>query len=128
MSGNLSKIDILRIFKDNLLDFLDDLVNHFPHESDFVMLQLVCSDSPIEPIIDKFSKIIIPYKKMVEEENEVFFLEKCSTILKDIKSLNTDKIDHFKRIWTSPRMTRDDKKQMFRWFKLFLSLSVQWTT
>jgi len=121
MSG-MTKSEILRHFKDNLIIFVDALVEKFPQEYDLHLLRLVIEDAPIEPIIIDFGQIIIPYAEMVIAKNDAFFLEKCSTLLKGIVP-DTVQLDHFKRIWLSSDFSADDRTQLWRWFRLFLTLA-----
>ena len=121
MSG-MTKSEIMRHFRENLIVFVDALVEKFPQEYDLHLLRLVIEDAPIEPIIVDFGKIIIPYADMVMSRNDVFFLEKCSTLLKGIVP-DTVELDHFKRIWLSSDFSPDDRNQLWRWFRLFLNLA-----
>jgi hypothetical protein len=65
---------------------------------------------------------------MIISRNEIFFLEECGKILKNSAGVNIEnsKIDHFKKIWTSPILTDEDREQIWRWFKLFLKLSKEY--
>ena len=121
MSG-MTKSEIMRHFRENLIVFVDALVEKFPQEYDLHLLRLVIEDAPIEPIIVDFGQIIIPYADMVISRNDVFFLEKCSTLLKGIVP-DTVELDHFKRIWLSRDFSPDDRNQLWRWFRLFLNLA-----
>ena len=121
MSG-MTKSEIMRHFRENLIVFVDALVEKFPQEYDLHLLRLVIEDAPIEPIIVDFGQIIIPYADMVMSRNDVFFLEKCSTLLKGIVP-DTVELDHFKRIWLSSDFSPDDRNQLWRWFRLFLNLA-----
>jgi hypothetical protein len=121
MSG-MTKSEIMRHFRENLIVFVDALVEKFPQEYDLHLLRLVIEDAPIEPIIVDFGQIIIPYADMVMSRNDIFFLEKCSTLLKGIVP-DTVELDHFKRIWLSSDFSPDDRNQLWRWFRLFLNLA-----
>jgi len=118
----MTKSEIMRHFRENLIVFVDALVEKFPQEYDLHLLRLVIEDAPIEPIIVDFGQIIIPYADMVMSRNDVFFLEKCSTLLKGIVP-DTVELDHFKRIWLSSDFSPDDRNQLWRWFRLFLNLA-----
>ena len=121
MNG-MTKTEIMKHFRENLIVFVDALVEKFPQEYDLHLLRLVIEDAPIEPIIIDFGKIIIPYADMVNSRNDAFFLEKCQSLLKGIVP-DTVELDHFKRIWLSSEFSQDDRVQLWRWFKLFLTLA-----
>jgi len=121
MNG-MTKTEIMKHFRENLIIFVDALVEKFPQEYDLHLLRLVIEDAPIEPIIIDFGQIIIPYADMVHARNDAFFLEKCQSLLKGIVP-DTVELDHFKRIWLSSEFSQDDRVQLWRWFKLFLTLA-----
>ena len=128
MSRSLSKIEILRLFREKIIDFFDALIEQFPNEGDFIMLRILVEDAPVEATIKNFYKVVFPHSEMITSKNEKFFLEKCPEILKSIpgSSIETNKIEHFKRVWLSPILTDEDKEQMWKWFNLFLNLSQQY--
>ena len=128
MSRTLSKLEILRLFREKIIDFFDALIEQFPNEGDFVLLRILVEDAPVEATIKNFYKVVFPHSEMITLKNENFFLEKCPEILKSIpgSSIEINKIEHFKRVWLSPILTDEDKEQMWKWFNLFLNLSQQY--
>jgi hypothetical protein len=126
--SNLQKIDILKKFKDSLINFVEALIEQFPNESDFYLLRLVINDAPTEATMCNVGRSIVPHSDMIISRNEIFFLEECGKILKNSAGVNIEnsKIDHFKKIWTSPILTDEDREQIWRWFKLFLKLSKEY--
>ena len=103
MSRTLSKLEILRLFREKIIDFFDALIEQFPNEGDFIMLRILVEDAPVEATIKNFHKVVFPHSEMITSKNEKFFLEKCSEILKNIPEINVGdiKIDHFRKIWLS---------------------------
>ena len=123
----MNKEELVRIFKDRLEAFLNVLIDQFPQEKDFVILQLGIRGEiiPPEKTLFNFSKAIIPYKDMVLNKDKDFFLTKCDTVLFSMyteKLKNRDK-NYFKRIWGLDTLTEDDRDNLWRWFKLFLNIS-----
>ena len=117
----MTKFQILKLFHEKILSFLNALITRFPNEQDLLQLRvLFTSTIPIEKAMELFSKRIIPYETMVNNENEEFFLE-GTDIFEGIKG---DKINYFKKLWLSPDFTEEDKKELWRWFKLFLILRI----
>ena len=53
---------------------------------------------------------------------------KPSTKLADLidHQVTKDEMDHFKKIWTSETLTEDDKENLWKWFKLFLDIAIQY--
>lgn len=116
----MDKIEVLKLFKSNLINFLDALIEQFPQETDFIIVRIFLSEQvPVEEVIKIFSSRILPHKQMVIDKDEQFFLS-CNDIF---EGLGKDKVSYFKNIWTSPQVTAEDKEQIWRWFRLFVNLT-----
>ena len=63
----MNKEELVRIFKERLEAFLNVLIDQFPSEKDFVILQLGIRGEiiPSEKTLFNFTKAIVPYKDMV---------------------------------------------------------------
>jgi len=120
---SMSKFEILKLFRQKLIEFLDALVEKLPKERDIVVLRVLFSDQiPIEKAIEVFSSRILPYEDMVINKDERFFLE-CSDLFEGVKG---DKVHYFKNLWTSPTFTEEDKEVLWQWFKCFLKLALKY--
>jgi len=115
----LTKFEILKLFREKLIDFLDALVEKFPKEKDFINIRILITDIPIDVIIYKLSERILPFENMILNEDEKYLLE-CSDLFEGIKG---DKVHYFKNLWSSEDFTLEDKKELWKWFKVFLKLS-----
>ena len=58
MNRSLSKIEILRLFREKIIDFFDALIEQFPNEGDFIMLRILVEDAPVEATIKNFHKVV----------------------------------------------------------------------
>jgi hypothetical protein len=120
MSQELSRLDILKLFKTNLIKFLDALVEQFPSEGDLAVLRVFLSEQiPIEDVLIVFSKRLLPYKQMILNKDEKFFIEGDDVF----KGVSSDTVSYCKNIWLSEKITGEDKEQIWKWFKLFVNLS-----
>jgi len=119
----MNKDALVKLFKDRLLTFLDILIEQFPKERDFPLLKLGIKSRmvSVKDTLKEFTTVILPHKDMVINKDEEFFLSKCSSLL-----TGTEEMDHFKKIWTSETLTEDDKENLWRWFKLFLDIAVEY--
>jgi len=125
----MNKGELVRLFKDRLEAFLNVLIDQFPTEKDLVMLQLVVRGNVIdsEKALYNFTTIILPHKDMVLNKDEEFFLSKCGSLLSgSIVKVKAEKVDHFKRIWLSETLTKEDRENLWRWFKLFLNIAIEY--
>lgn len=116
----LSKIEILKIFREKLIDFLDALREKIPKENDIVVLRVYFAEQiPIELALQIFSKRILPFEDMVTNQDERFFMEENDLF----EGLKRDKVHYFKTLWTSPSFNETDKEVLWKWFKAFLKLA-----
>jgi hypothetical protein len=118
--SKLSRLDVMKLFKTKIVEFLDALIEQFPHEGDFIILRVFLAEQiPIQDVVEVFARRIIPFSDIVRKKDEKFFLE-CEDVF---KGLGKDKVSYFKNIWTSGNLDEDDKENIWKWFHLFLSLS-----
>jgi len=126
----MNKEELVRIFKERLEAFLNVLIDQFPLEKDFVILQLGIRGEiiPSEKTLFNFTKAIIPYKDMVLNKDKEFFLTKCDKVLLYMYSdkLKNKNTNYFKRIWGSETLTEDDRNNLWKWFKLFLNIAIEY--
>jgi hypothetical protein len=116
----LSTFEILKLFKENLADFLNALIERFPSEQQLVYLRIfLCEQIPVDESMKIFSKRILEYDNVILTKDEEAFL-KSNDLFEGIPG---DKVNYFKSIWLSPTFTKDDKSQMWDWLKAFLKLA-----
>jgi hypothetical protein len=123
----MNKDELVRLFKHKLLTFLDILIEQFPKERDFPLLKLGIKSRmvSVKDTLKEFTTVILPHKHMVLNTDEDFFLTKCGSLLSGTE-VTTDELDHFKKIWTSDSLTEDDKENLWKWFKLFLDIAIEY--
>lgn len=125
----MSAEEILVEFKNQLVNFFDELINQFPSEGDLVVIRLFLSNQiPIRDVMNNFNyqlnkenKII---KTMIKNRDEQFFLENN---LFDLNGTKKEKISHFKRLWRSGVLDDEDKKVMWKWVDSFVYLTDKYT-
>jgi hypothetical protein len=119
----LSKIEILKIFKEKIIQFFDALIELLPKEGDLIMLRVMFdSQIPIENAIKMFGSRIIPHAEMVRNKDERFFIETTDLF----SGLRRDKVSYFKDLWQSGTLTAESKESLWLWFRLFLNLALQY--
>jgi hypothetical protein len=121
--SEMSEIAILKQFKNSIITFLDELIVQFPEEADLVIFRIFLKDRvPIIDVVTYFVHKILPLKKMVQLRDENFFLNHCS-LFKDInKDGNKQKSLHFKKLWRSSSLDKQDKHVVWQWFDSFIFL------
>lgn len=121
--GISTKIELLAVFKENLIKFLDAIIEQFPKEGDFILLRIILSEQvPINDAMKIFTQRILPYVDMIKNRDERFFLE--STDL--FEGIAKDKVSYFRNIWTSKTLNEEDRDQLWKWFRLFGNLALRY--
>ena len=115
-----SKISVLCEFKNNLVNFFDELIEQFPDEGDLVVIRIFLNDQvPIAEVMNTVIAKILPHKEMVKNRDDDFFMNYGGLFEK----LSKDKVNHFKVLWRSNRLDKDDRIAIWRWYDLFVSLA-----
>jgi len=110
------KEKLLVQFKGQLIYFIDELIEQFPEESDFIIIRILIKDQMnIEDIIEKFIADILPNKQDIKDRKNSFFIEN--------KFLETRNGSLFKTIWESENLDEDDKKIIWKWMDLFVCIA-----
>jgi hypothetical protein len=116
----MSKTDILKQLKEQLILFFDELIDTLPDEPDLIIIRIFIKDKyPVEDIMKYLMKKFIPLRNGILKEDEGFFLN--NNIL--FEEMDNTKVNHFKRIWRSETLSEDDRKVIWKWFKGFLYLA-----
>jgi hypothetical protein len=115
-----SKLQILTDFKKNLVSFLDELIQQFPEEGDLIVLRIFLNDQvPIEEVMKSFSEKCIPLKDVIKKRDESFFLNENVLFSK----IDQNKVNHFRRLWTSPKLDNEDRNVIWAWYDAFILLA-----
>jgi hypothetical protein len=111
------QVELLVLFKKNMIEFLDELLEQFEDEGDLIVLRFFIEEQiPVEMLMNRFVQYVYPMKVMVKERNEKFFLERDNIFGSSPK----DKVIHFKQLFL--RFSDDDKATLWTWFDVFISL------
>jgi hypothetical protein len=115
----MSELQVLLEFKKSLVTFFDELIEIFPEEGDLVIIRIFLQDQiPIKDVMDVFNYKMISLKPMVKTRDETFFLE--HNVFDELG--NKDKVNHFKKIWRSNRLDKEDKHVIWKWVDTFVYL------
>jgi hypothetical protein len=117
-----SELELLIQLKTQLVNFLDELIETFPSEPDFVIFRIFINDQI--PILDIMLYIIgelCPLYDMVKTKNESFFLDH-NILFAKFDEKKSEKVNRFKRIWKSGNLDQEDKDVIWSWFNSILYL------
>jgi hypothetical protein len=114
------KLYLLNEFRDQLVNFLDEIIEQFPRECDFVLIRMFIKDQlPVADIMGRFIRDILPLREHVTKRDDDFFLN--NSILYTGGNINLEKVDHFKEIWMSDTLDEEDRTVIWKWMDcLFL--------
>jgi hypothetical protein len=114
-----TQIDILIKFKNILVLFIDELIEQFPYDSDLILCRIYIKDQiPVENIMKLFIIHFYPQKNLIEEKNELFFMEGTKSFFEHLKL----KTNVFKKIWTSDTLDDEDRTVIWEWINSLLTL------
>lgn len=117
-----SEIEILSQLKTQLVNFLDELIESFPNEPDFVIFRIFVNDRlPIIDIMNYITINLCPLHDMVKSRNENFFLN-YNILFEKFNESESTKINRFKSIWISGNLDKDEKEAIWKWFQTFIHI------
>jgi hypothetical protein len=115
----MSSLQILTEFKKNLVQFLDELIDQFPEEGDFVIFRVFVNDQlPTQEIMNHFITSILPHKAIIKARDDKVFTEMNILYF----GMDKSKAGVMRKIWRSPRLDVQDREVIWRWFDSFIYL------
>ena len=107
--------NVLNNFKKSLIAFMDELIETFPDDGDFITLRILVKDQiPIQVIMDTLINDLDNIKQMVISKDDKFFID-GNIIFEQL-----DRVENFRKVWTSPGMTQENKDATWGWFTQFV--------
>ena len=121
----MSEIHVLKEFKNNLISFLDELIDHKIPFGELVMIRIFLKDQisikdVVESVSYQINKNEQQIRKIIKDRNEEFFLEENNFF--DGLSKQKDKVLKFQTIWRSNRLDKEDKETIWKWIDSFVYL------
>lgn len=115
-----SALNILERFKRGYVQFIDELLEQFPNEPDLIIIRVFFEDQvPVSVVADQFINHVLPLREMIQKRDEKFFIENNHIF----GMIDTSKVLHFKKLWTSNRLDKEDRDAIWRWFDTFCALA-----
>jgi len=111
-------VRLLLEFKRALVMFLDELVETFPNEPDFVTLRILVNDQiPAQMIMDAFIEDLEHVRQQALERDERFFTESNPIFRK------LDRVEQFRRVWVQSEQFPENRETMWAWFSQFVKFA-----
>jgi len=120
-SSTMTKqLKYLEEFRNQLLQFLDELIEQFPEETDLVIIRIFLKDQiSVYDIMGRFIRDVLPFQDEIKCRNESFFLENSFLYVGTCMK----KIDHFQNLWKSNRLDEHDKTVIWKWMDVLIHIS-----
>ena len=123
----MSKLDLLKQLNNHLVSFLDELIETFPQEPDFIIFRILVKDKlDTEDIMNYIVNRLCPLQDMVKNKNESFFLDN-NILFENLDKKNNEKVNRFKKIWISGNLDGENKDILWSWFASIISLGKRYT-
>ncbi len=119
----MNKVELINLFNKNFNEFLDILIDKFPKEQDFIVINILLNTNRLSSsdLIHNFSNVLIPNKQLILDKSPDFFINKTSNLFYGIQLTS---ISSFKPIWN--RLHSEERELLWRWFKLFLNICIEY--
>jgi L-arabinose isomerase len=118
-----TKIKLLSLYKEQLITFLDELIEQFPIEGDLVILRIffgnqIDTATVIDIFLERINTNSNQLRKMIKERNETFFLEHDA-----FYGTDQSKVSHFRNLWLSNDLDDETKVTIWNWIDIFVSIA-----
>lgn len=118
-----SEIDLLIQLKTQMVAFLDELIESFPEEPDFVIFRIFVKDQiPIADIMNYIAGNLVPLQDMVAKRDDNFFLNN-NVLFSEFDENKSSKVNYFRRLWLSNKVDKEDRQVIWKWFDSFIFLA-----
>lgn len=112
------QVEAMGLFKKNMMDFFDDLIEQYPEEGDLIVIRFFLAEqTPVETMMQQFIKTVLPNRHHIKNRDETFFLENENVFGSSPK----DKVIHFKSLYL--RMDKAERSVLWDWFQSFVVLA-----
>lgn len=108
-------------FKETLLNFLDELVQTYPHVSQFTLAKIFTSGCDSSYLVARTKKKIVPKKEKIKKRDENYFLSNDCDLFSKVEDQNS--VNYFQQLWTT--MPEENKQVIWDWFDVLLYIAEQ---
>ena len=122
----MSEIKLLSYFRDQMLRFLDEIIEQFPDQPDFVFVRLVMKDKvPVDDMMGRFIQSILVEKHIVINRDLSFFKRDFVKGYENWENMNRI-FNEVKKLYFSERLDEEEREVIWKWFDLFIKICEQY--
>lgn len=126
----MSELQLLQTFKNQIINFLDELIQQFPNQAEFVIIRVFVKDQiPLADVLGRFIKECLDFHDQIKRKDEKFFLE--SDIIVNAlggNQMGLDVMDKLRELWRSDSLDQEDRDMVWRWLDLFFNIAQKYKT
>jgi hypothetical protein len=126
----MSELQLLQTFKNQIINFLDELIQQFPNQAEFVIIRVFVKDQiPLADVLGRFIKECLDFHDQIKQKDEKFFLE--SDIIVNAlggNQMGLDVMDKLRELWRSDSLDQEDRDMVWRWLDLFFNIAQKYKT
>jgi hypothetical protein len=119
--------ELLVVFKDQLLNFTDELLEIFPNEPKLILTRVYIENNLIvEEAVKRFGKALNGpdnLASVIQKRNESFFAEYDMMKLNNDGSGLGDQANFMLELWNDKRLDDEDKSVIWTWVDLFVNIT-----
>ena len=124
------KIYYMKEFRNYLVQFLDELIEQFPNEPNFVIMRIFIKDqAPVEEVLGRFIRDVLPYRKQAQDRDCKFFIEHPFLFLSQ-EDMDTSKehFNYFTELWQSDVLDETDRNVIWSWVDVCMEFGHKYHT
>ena len=123
MSSYNNQVKSLELFKTQVLKFIDELIDQFPKEDQFIVIRVFVKDQiPLTDVLGRFIQEVLPLHSIIENRDTDFFLNN-DAIYRSLGDIGKNGVDKLKILWQSNYLDDDDREQIWNWMYLLIKIS-----
>lgn len=125
------KLYYMKEFRNHLVQFLDELIEQFPSEPNFVIMRIFIKDqAPVEAVMGRFIRDILPYRKQAQDRDSKFFIDHPFLFLsnEDMNDVSNEHINYFTALWESDQLDETDRDVIWSWLDIFMEFGHKYFT
>jgi hypothetical protein len=121
------ELKYLMTFKEEMIKFIDELIDLFNTEPSFILIRIFVSDKiPTKDVLGRFMKECLPYYQYVKDRNSDFFVYSDFIYEQYVEDVGDDNLKNFRTLWESSVMTDEIKDIVWQWLDFFIELSLKY--
>lgn len=119
MENNPDADAIMKLFKNQFIQFMDELIAQFPDKTDLLVGRIFI-DSQVAPskLISYAISDVLPHSNKIKNQDEKYFLNSSNIF----SSLPGNTVLDFKQVWNSSRLDDEDRDIIWAWFNSLVNI------